>query len=576
MGIEYFEVIRKRLQPDTMKTDNSQTRYLFVDANSMIYSACKSSKIFASGTPNTSSSYPGVEQEITITATFDTIVEAIVVEFVQQLIQIHNLYTPILALRLFFDGVAPLPKIVDQRRRRFSDNTVYVNNGKVVFSTAMIYPGSKFMLTFAQQLQTRINAQSLLENIVSCDFTGVGEGEHKIIQHIARLSPSDRNTIYVMGNDNDLFLLLAMMYSRRQSLKLLYARQNQSNVVEFFDIGVFCAKIQELKLTASTSTSQIISAFYLVMSPFGNDFLPTAYQANEKKGQSAPVDIKHLFEISCSAYRDAYLKHKSDWCQLTEDLSPTRTSPLNVEPNHAFLLDYFQSMHARIKGAKPTYLANSTDIAPVLPENVGLSKSYASHKSTLSLYYNRTLAFRPNVAQQLVVVHHLVYYSLLSQVMTYYWDNCFPLSSEYTENISAHLLNKLFPLSYAQLAENVGSALTLSAAAMDAILTRQTIFYKTPTATDLPNISNPIDAISASRLAYMPSKTVGLLIYLPKRLGVHYSSPPSTFTGRDIEAVATNLPDSAWTFPELLTKSEPQLISKNCGAIYDYYSQRMQ
>ncbi len=126
-------------------------------------------------------------------------------------------------LYISVDGVAPMAKMNQQRKRRYksSYDNIIKNNIKrkygkkisKIWSTTIITPGTEFMERLHKKLKEYskyVNKKYKIEVIYSSYHTP-GEGEHKILQDIKKRSKIDKNNIYaIYGLDADLiFLALA-------------------------------------------------------------------------------------------------------------------------------------------------------------------------------------------------------------------------------------------------------------------------------------------------------------------------------------------------------------------------------
>jgi 5'-3' exonuclease len=114
-----------------------------------------------------------------------------------------------------FDGVAPLAKMVQQRRRRyitkFMANVKYEEDKDVpiVWDTSNITPGTDFMKKLSNYMYYYFGLSEMKYNvkqvIVSCSDKQ-GEGEHKLFSHIRNNDLLHAN-VAVYGLDADLIML---------------------------------------------------------------------------------------------------------------------------------------------------------------------------------------------------------------------------------------------------------------------------------------------------------------------------------------------------------------------------------
>ena len=117
---------------------------------------------------------------------------------------------------LAIDGVAPRAKMEQQRMRRYRSIKVNkmreeilakYNVDEVNFDTNCITPGTIFMLKLSNHLKEYIDKkyEELKVSIYLDDSNNIGEGEHKILQHMKEFSKDKINCIY--GLDADLIML---------------------------------------------------------------------------------------------------------------------------------------------------------------------------------------------------------------------------------------------------------------------------------------------------------------------------------------------------------------------------------
>ena len=133
------------------------------------------------------------------------------------------------------DGVAPIAKINQQRKRRYRtiDDTQMRNNLKKThglpidqntWSNTVITPGTQWMERLHQFLHAHFSGKSHNPankvNYIYSSYHTPGEGEHKILTHIKSRPDYSREHIYVIyGLDADLFFLA--MASNKPNLFLL-------------------------------------------------------------------------------------------------------------------------------------------------------------------------------------------------------------------------------------------------------------------------------------------------------------------------------------------------------------------
>lgn len=133
------------------------------------------------------------------------------------------------------DGVCPLAKMSQQRKRRFKAvNDTKVRNdikkkyGKTVnekWSNTVITPGTEFMEKLHQSLLEyfkNINFKTDIDTHIYSSYHTAGEGEHNILQHIKE-NVKSTETVVIYGLDADLIFLamtsgIENIYLLRESL----------------------------------------------------------------------------------------------------------------------------------------------------------------------------------------------------------------------------------------------------------------------------------------------------------------------------------------------------------------------
>lgn len=128
------------------------------------------------------------------------------------------------------DGVAPIAKINQQRKRRYKYvfdqeymkklNEKYNKQKNDVWSNIVITPGTDFMIKLNEELNKFIKIDKYKNiKIIYSSYLEPGEGEHKIIRYIKKLN--DKKTHVIYGLDADLIFLAMSAYSDINNIYLL-------------------------------------------------------------------------------------------------------------------------------------------------------------------------------------------------------------------------------------------------------------------------------------------------------------------------------------------------------------------
>ena len=191
------------------------------------------------------------------------------------------------------DGVAPLAKIIQQRKRRYL--TIYKNKIDGIEShwdTNAISTGTEFM----NKLDDFINKKIVDERKTSFIFDGsknAGEGEHKIFTYFKDLLP-DKNLI-INGLDADLIIL-----SLLSGLDNIYLMRETNDEVTYVSISNLKeALLNELRPKWFMNDIDIIESYCVMCSILGNDFIPHILTLNMKNG-----GLNSLIDITTAAIKE--------------------------------------------------------------------------------------------------------------------------------------------------------------------------------------------------------------------------------------------------------------------------------
>lgn len=189
------------------------------------------------------------------------------------------------------DGVAPVAKMFQQRKRRYLN--VYrskLDQGFVTkpsWDTNAITPGTSFMNKLNLFVHKKIRYTTHNAEFIYSGSDENGEGEHKIF-HKLKISPENSNII-IHGLDADLIILSLMSHHKnihlmretkdRESNETVYNYLNISNLREAILKEII--DLWELKGTASTgikgipyNDNDLIETYCTMCSILGNDFIP--------------------------------------------------------------------------------------------------------------------------------------------------------------------------------------------------------------------------------------------------------------------------------------------------------------
>lgn len=198
-------------------------------------------------------------------------------------------------LYICVDGVAPLAKIIQQRKRRFKSvknneelDTIkgkYKNRDMNEWSNIVITPGTEFMSKLDREIRKYIKENEGIKKIIYSSYRIKGEGEHKIFNKIKKKKGEN---IMIYGLDADL-IFLSLTCSDKNNIYLLreedYLKQKKMGDEEKFCM-IEIEKIKNIIDSKFIKKDKDINTkvFILLMFFIGNDFLPHIPSINIRNG----------------------------------------------------------------------------------------------------------------------------------------------------------------------------------------------------------------------------------------------------------------------------------------------------
>ena len=177
------------------------------------------------------------------------------------------------------DGVAPLAKMFQQRKRRYLN--IYKNildNVNITWDTNAITPGTMFMEKLNTYIRRNINDDRNKNKIIYSGSDECGEGEHKIFKMIKDTPVDDK--IIIHGLDADLIILSLM--SRKENTYLMREMKdpNTNNIVyNYLNIkelrkAILCELKTNWGINFEYEENDLIETYCTACSILGNDFIP--------------------------------------------------------------------------------------------------------------------------------------------------------------------------------------------------------------------------------------------------------------------------------------------------------------
>lgn len=352
-----------------------------------------------------------------------------------------NLIKPYESSFIAIDGVAPLAKILQQRKRR------YLSNSTNSWDTNNITCGTPFM----NRLNKFIENKCIENNIGFSGTNDNGEGEHKLFEKITNIP--DNHNILVHGLDADLIILSLI------SFKNIYLyRENNDKTQYIFISELRNAILNEWKDIFKDYNNDYdrIYTYCIICSLLGNDFLPHLLTINLRnngmdkikdsfKNQEPLVidgQIQHivlsniLLVLSSTEDKDLILELKN---HHIDNFSVNSTWRKHYYDNISFIPDISQACKSYLDGIYWTYnyyrksIQNYIDHAWYYPYYDAPSlKDLANFSFTYTYSPLNTLEnFISNKIQLLIVIPKTSYKILDKNEQKYYIDDSLGLTYMY-------------------------------------------------------------------------------------------------------------------------------------------------
>ena len=235
-----------------------------------------------------------------------------------------------------FDGVAPVAKLDQQRNRRYKSVFELRVHEKIIeqkidtWNTSSITPGTKFMNNLMVFLHENLSeSMCSTKKIIISDSNCVGEGEHKIFEHIRSNTTLETkhqvNVIY--GLDADLIMLTLNHLSFSPNLYLFretphFISQIDSSLepeklysLDIPQLAVIIAQEMGKYRFVEKGNSRVINDYIFLCFLLGNDFMPHFPSINIR---SNGIDTLLVTYRNVLGNTNQFLTHKDkiNWNQV--------------------------------------------------------------------------------------------------------------------------------------------------------------------------------------------------------------------------------------------------------------------
>ena len=308
-----------------LKQINKNVDYFYIDANCLFHPECAKIKEHFLDLKN------------------DELEKHMMTRIKNYLMYLYNFVDAKKCVGTMVDGVCPLAKMSQQRKRRFKsvdDNKVRNNlkkkHGKAInekWSNTVITPGTEFMeklhIELVDFFKNKIANKTEFPKYIYSSYHTPGEGEHNILQHIKNHTNVD-DVVVIYGLDADL-IFLAMtsgmdnIYLLRESLHFGIKHDDNELYDPVTDVAqeLMYVSIQEVKkafnnqllhlVRKKENIHNIFSKLFDETIDFSNDFVVICFLlGNDFLPHFPSIDIyKGGLDSIIDSYIDALLESKT-------------------------------------------------------------------------------------------------------------------------------------------------------------------------------------------------------------------------------------------------------------------------
>lgn len=252
MGIPYyFNRILRDFQALEQVPHTYKTNYFLLDFNSIIHNCAREV----------------VKEDINYDSIFNSIFQKLV--DMLNIIDADTVYISI-------DGLCPMAKIQQQRKRRFMNASDTTN--ETVWDSNIVTPGTEFMESLDEALYKFINKN---KDILQCEVilspsSDAGEGEHKLFDFLREREPVGSNkSAVIYGLDADL-IMLSLIQTHITDIRLMREKPAYNkHIVKRVKSEYVFLNIPILKSLVEKQYNISIECYVVICFLLGNDFIPS-------------------------------------------------------------------------------------------------------------------------------------------------------------------------------------------------------------------------------------------------------------------------------------------------------------
>lgn len=333
------------------------------------------------------------------------------------------------------DGVAPLAKMIQQRKRRYL--TVLKNkidNVKAKWDTNAITPGTDFMKKLNTYFKKQIRYNASDTTMVFSGSDEYGEGEHKIFSLLC----NDDNDAKIIINGLDADLIILSLLSHKPNIFLLRESGEENTYVNIHNLRL--AIIQELMQRFQIAsdeclTHDLIESYCVLCTFLGNDFVPHLLNLNLKSN-----GLEKLLLYAATTYKTCgLLVHNGsiNYAALTDVIQQiAKTEDRDVFEETEKYLKFH--LHSQNNMPSDFYaIKNKDPIAPMIYANINKWRHiYYKELFNTNIYIDSTVISDACKNYIEGIYWTYAYYKRLPHSTIWYYAYAFPPSARDIANYS--------------------------------------------------------------------------------------------------------------------------------------------
>lgn len=178
---------------------------------------------------------------------------------------------------IYFDGIPPLAKVIEQRARRYE---MLSSTRAGAFNRAKITVGTAFVRQIIERVMTVLaeNSASLPPEIDLSTATEPGEGEHKLASRIRDRDAAQPGTKVIAADDGDVMIMALLNGWKDCYIYLDHAPPRPQH-----GLLSIAAVAERVRARLNNTPTAVFDFCLMVILTGGNDFMPTIQAARNRR-----------------------------------------------------------------------------------------------------------------------------------------------------------------------------------------------------------------------------------------------------------------------------------------------------